>query len=206
MKIRVLFYKAKLRDGHWLDDAINIHTSIFNFPRPRLNLKEWWQKIKEWRRRCYSHVELWVQDEAVPWERRYNVSGKIKMAYYGPCYTSTMRGETKGVVKRSASDVLKHPERWDYIEIEVDKDDYEDMIDFAGVLVRNRAKYSFKTVLSFFLPWRINPINEYICSEFVYALLWYGNIFTVGKPKCPSPRRLSRWLTKKGYEIKPLSA
>lgn len=196
MKIRILFYRAE-RDGHPLDDAINIYTAIFNFPKPRLNLKKWWQEIKNWWRRCYSHVELWVPDEVHGFEL-------INKAI-GYCYTSTMRGDAKGVCKRPASEVLKFPGRWDVCEIEV-RGGYTGMIKVAEDWVINNEGYDFKAIASFFWPWRIHDAKKWICSEFVSYLLSWVLLKQSHWPwnTCPSPRRLSRWLTKRGYKITPL--
>jgi hypothetical protein len=191
MKIRILCYKAKIGDKHWMDDAISLYTGIFN-----------------WGTGPYSHVELWVPKEA-PLCQQFSYTNNIHpltTKYYGHCYTSTMRGDTKGVVKRPASEVLKHPERWDYCEIEVGENAYERMIARADYRVEINEGYDFKAIASFFWYKRIHDMAKWICSEFVWWLLWNLEIFSGTPTLCPSPRRLSRWLTKKGYVIKPLEA
>lgn len=89
MKCRVLFYKSKWGDGHWIDNLISL-----------------------WTRSKYSHVEIWLPNEIGKF--RGNL-GRI----YGTCWTSTMRGEDNGTVMRDASGVIQNPERWDYIELDV---------------------------------------------------------------------------------------
>ena len=198
MKIRVLLYKARIGDKHWLDDAISLWTGLFN-----------------WGTGPYSHVELWVQGKCFPSHCEDEAFLTFQDAeypedYYGTCYTATMRGKTKGVVKNPASKILKNPGRWDYCEIEVDKYEYDQILQCAEFWVDEHEGYDFTAILSFFWFWRMHDKNRWICSEFVYHLLlrgeMWGDFDWCNPPKpCPSPRRLSRWLTKKGYEIKPLS-
>ncbi len=120
-------------------------------------------------------------------------------------YTSTMRGDAKGVVKRPASEVLKKPGRWDVCEIECEQEDYELMITHADLMVKNNAGCDFKVAMSFFWFWRVHDASKYICSEAVNC--WIGWLIRkwIGGDKCPSPRRLSRWLIKKGYKITPIN-
>lgn len=192
-KIRIIFYRAKLGDKHALDDVISLWTGIFN-----------------WGTGPYSHVELWVPDKhgefgGVKPVGKIDLEAAHQTLFKGTCYTSTMRGDSKGVVKRPASEILKNAKRWDYCEIEVSEEmDYADMIDTAETAVRIGFGYDFKAVMSFFWPWRVHDGNKYICSEFVYLLLNDLGVFK-GFGKCPSPRRLSRWLTNKGYKIRSLT-
>lgn len=204
MIIRILFYKAE-RDGHPLDDAINIYTALFNFPRPRWNPKKWWQEIKQWWKGCYSHVELWVPSEHAPGAFGIINSMGEQPEYLGTCYTSTMRPPDKGVVKNPASKILKNPKRWDMCEIEIKDSLYEGGINYLMARIGKKIKYAFKTIASYFLPIRLHEEDADVCGELIYDVLVIWAIFSA-KNKCPSPRRLSRWLTKKGYEIKPLEA
>lgn len=185
MKIRIIFYRAKFGDKKWLDDAISLWTGLFN-----------------WGTGPYSHVELWVPDMNTPMEW-YGMRH-----FQGTCYTSTLRGTAKGVCKRPASEILKNPKRWDYCEIEVDNlSCYNIMISGAEQAVVWNSGYDMKAIASFFLPFRFGSRQKFICSEFVYLMLWYAHIFEdlTKSSLCPSPRRLSRWLTKRGYAIKPLT-
>lgn len=178
MKIRILFYRAE-RDGHPLDDIISLWTGLFN-----------------WGTGPYSHVELWVPDEVHGFEL-------INKAI-GYCYTSTMRGDTKGVVKNPASKILKYPKRWDVCEIEIDEADNTYLVNVANMAVKTNQGYDFKAIMSFFWYKRAHNPLRYICSELVYRLLVCAKVLNCKKNKCPSPRRLSRWLTKRGYKITPL--
>lgn len=186
-KIRVLFYRAIFGDKKWLDDAISLWTGLFNMGTGP-----------------YSHVELQTPEDGYfelrPPSTNY---GLADMEYMGTCYTSTMRGKTKGVVKRPVSEVLKNPRRWDYCEIEVGEKRHKQMIETANLYAKEYHGYDFKAIVSFFWYKRIGSRTEFICSELVYHFLFLLGVFKLGF-KCPSPRRLSRWLTKKGIEIKPL--
>jgi hypothetical protein len=185
-RIRILFYRARIGDKKWLDDAISLWTGIFN-----------------WGTGPYSHVELQVPDENGLFEDYLTECSDA--SYHGDCYTSTMRGDAKGVCKRPASEILKNPKRWDYCEIEIPDSLFEGGINYIMARIGQKIKYAFRTIASFFLPVRIHSKLEDICSELIYDVLVIWHIFKK-KNKCPSPRRLSRWLTKRGYVIKPLVA
>ncbi len=189
--IRILFYKARIGDKHWLDDAISLWTGIFN-----------------WGTGPYAHVEPWESDKngefgGVKAIGKYNPEDAHQTLFKGTCVTATMRPPSKGVVSRPANVVLRNPERWDYCEIEVKDSVYEGGWNYLKARVGKKIKYAFKTIASYFLPFRIHVEDADICSELAYDALVVWQIFTK-KNKCPSPRRLSRWLTKRGYVIKPL--
>ena len=188
-KVRFLFYRAEF-DGHPLDDLISLWTWPWNIGTGP-----------------YSHCELWLPDNSFDSRKDvFNINEFNNANYFGPkgtCYTSTMRGKHNGTVKRPASEVLKHLERLDYIEIGLSEELYR-----AGKLwmeyeVHNNTGYDKKAILSFLFPWRFHNKYKNICSEFAhnYAVI-------VGLFKLPfevvSPRRLSRMLTKAGYKIKRL--
>ena len=114
MKMRILFYRAKFGDKKLLDNLISGWTGLFN-----------WGTIRA------SHVEIWVADETKKsplcehgFCRRGTVfadGSRESHLWLGTCYTSTMRGDDNGTVKRPASGVLTHPERWCYVEVEVEE-------------------------------------------------------------------------------------
>lgn len=192
MKIRVLFYRARIGDKHALDDAISLWTGLFN-----------------WGTGPYSHCELWVPREDGEFghdeTKRLN-NNWVRTSHYpwqGTCYTSTLRGDSKGVVKRPPSEILKNPGRWDYCEIEIRPSLYEGGINYLMARIGKKIKYAFKTIASYFLPIRLHEEDADVCSELIYDVLVIWAIFSA-KNKCPSPRRLSRWLTKRGYKINPL--
>jgi hypothetical protein len=189
MKIRVLFYKADW-DGHLLDDAISSWTWPFNMGTGP-----------------YSHAEIWIPECG---DRFQAPRALVEMdcaedEYWGTCYTSTMRGDVKGVVKRPAAQVLKNPGRWDYIEIEIDEKRYENGINALDGEVFNNPGYDTWCIVSFICcplrRWYKGP--KWICSEICDWVLWIWNILDYYR--CPSPRRLSRWLVDKGYKINHLT-
>lgn len=192
MHIRILFYKAKLGDGYIID-----------------NLISWWTGIWNWGTKGYSHCEIWVPDggrfDAMrfpTYEDDKKGNGSI-FHYIGTCYTSTMRGDNNGVVKRPASEVLKNPGRWDYYEIEVDESFYNDMIDWMEVAVLDNEGYDKRAILKFFNPFaRSSSLDKYICSEFVQHCLVDANVFMW--PELLSPRRLSSRLDKMGHKSQEL--
>lgn len=188
MKIRVLFYKAKW-DGHLLDDGISLWTGIFN-----------------WGTGPYSHAEIWIPNNDGEFHRRFDSDDpRNDFGYYhaGWCYTSTMRDDVNGVVKRPAAQVLKHLDRWDYIEIEVEDGKFDVIKKWMDLEVKNNDGYDVWCIVSFFWYKRVFAGNKFICSEFCAFVLWIRGIFK--KPRCPSPRRLSRWLVDKGYKIQSLA-
>jgi len=180
MKIRIAYYIAA-KDGKWLDDSIAGWTGLFNPGTP-----------------AFSHCEIWMPDQNGNWVQ----TGPCGIA--GDMFTSTMRGDNNGTVLRPASDVLKHPERWHITEIEVDDDLYKIARNWAKIRVACNQGYDNKTIASFFWFTRISGNKEKaICSERCYQFLCECGVFS-DKTKCPSPRRLSRWLSDMGYKPKPL--
>ncbi len=184
MKIRVLFYKAEW-DGHLLDDAISSWTWIFNMGTGP-----------------YSHAEIWMPATNGSFSCSKCGQTPAGDCFHGTCYTSTMRDDINGVVKRPAAQVLRHPSRWSYVEIEVDEQDYKDMVRWMDLVVETNPGYDVWCILSFFWFRRKYHGEKYICSEFCHHALCWTEVF--GKVACPSPRRLSRWLVDKGYKIKSL--
>lgn len=181
-RIRVLFYKSKLGDGHIIDNLISWYTGLFN-----------------WGTKPYSHCEIWVPFETDQGKCRFESVYHI----YGQCYTSTMRGDNNGVVKRPASEVLKNPGRWDYYEVEIKDWDCNRMIGEMDNTVNMNSGYDIATFLKFFNPFkRESTFEQFICSEFVQWALYQSCIFE--EYELLSPRRLSKRLNKMGYRAKSL--
>ena len=186
---RVLFYKSKVGDGKWIDNAISLWTMFFN-----------------WGTKNYSHCEVWLPDENGEFQEPDWDEGKY--SFVGQCFTSTMRDKIDGTVIRPASEVLKHHERWDYCEGEAEDADYENAVAWAYAKVAENEGYGKRTIGRFFMPiWlfkllRLEEENKDICSEvaemFCIIAKW------ICEKLFRSPRRLSRKLIKKGYVIKPL--
>jgi hypothetical protein len=192
MKLRILLYRAG-RDGKWLDNAISGYTHLFN----------WWTEP-------YSHAEVQKPDENRSFIGLRQIDGKpLENGDYGPrfvgtCYTSTTRGDNKGTVKRPASEVLKHVDRWDYCDVEIDDRLYPLVIAYLDDEVANNKGYGFKQILTYFWFRTVHSKDKNICSELVYDALCVGGIFKK-KNLCPSPRKLSTLLRKSGYEIRSLA-
>lgn len=172
-KVRLLLYKSKLGDGHVIDDAIGMWTKIVNVFRP-----------STWLMRSYSHCEIWTLGTYKKFSR---------VVDYGTCWTSTMRGNYDGCVKRPASEVLTHPERWDYVEFDVPNAFYDAGIAWMSYVVEHNTGYSKKLIGRFFFPW-VKDVDRYICSKFCDYALFHFRILHV--LSCPSPLRLGSWFKK----------
>ena len=227
MKIRFLFYRAKFewrnfiktRRIHLVDDAIS-----------------WWTWFGNIGTGPYSHVEIWT-----PAERGMFITHPLKASklnkievytkIHGTCWTSTMRGDNNGTVKRPASEVLKNPKRWDYVEIDIPEDDYSRLIYWMQLEVENNKGYGKRDLLKFFGLGMFADKLRNICSEFthnaaivamlrpfVYLIFTRTNLphdfYTWPIPaqvahlslffEVVSPRRFSRMLVKHGYKIQRL--
>lgn len=107
----------------------------------------------------FSHVEL-----LIPEVHRGKEGQIIAYAWWkGECFSSTTRGGAKGVRFAPASEVLKHPERWEYIEVEVDDERFEVAIEEARRLVGNGYDYGY--IISFLQPFIVQKKEDWACSE-----------------------------------------
>ena len=187
MKIRFLFYRAKFewrnfiktRRIHLVDDAIS-----------------WWTWFGNIGTEPYAHAEVWT-----PISGSCFTNGlKGQKFFTGTCWTSTMRGEAKGTCKRPASEVLTHPERWDYIEFDIAEDLF-----FAGKLwmncqIRDNKGYGFRDIGKFFGLGFMADKYRNICSEFTHNYAVITGILS--QPyKVVSPRRFSRMLPGKMQKL-----
>ena len=189
-KIRVLIYKTpwKLKWKYVLNWIISIRT----FSK-------------------YSHVEgctadgegLFDKQHSIGYDSTHRHLGYCGKDYLGTCYTSTMRGKDNGSVKRDASEVLKHPENWDYIEVDIpDQCDYDRAIEYLVYEVANNKGYSKWDTLKFISPIHFPDNLRNICSEIVNNALWMARVF-VGFGII-SPGAVAKKLTKKGLKIQSL--
>lgn len=211
MKIRVLLYKAR-RDGKWVDNLIAVWTVLINAWRlavcQGLTWREVWEVLTKW----YSHAEVWVADK----EERFNCykkpvrDGLVQNYRPGTCYTSTMgQLRSKGTViqtgtcKRSASRVLKHPERWDYVEIDVNEAEYRAMMQYLNDEVAVNAGYAKRDILKFVGLGLFPDKIRNICSEIVHNALIKADVLR-GKQKVVSPLLLAILLKKHHYVAKKL--
>lgn len=214
-KVRFVFYRAKFdlinvmrgkRKAHLIDDGISLWTGLFNWFTPG-----------------YSHVEVWIPNangefvyevDLLPADRDNLDVLKAGYDYRGTCYTSTMRGKDNGTVSRPASEVFKHPERWEYIEFEVTDESFAEAKTWADERVKNNKGYSMKDIRRFFLPLPVlkffkwdDPTRD-ICSEFGegMAIRLYQISYAIGKYLLwyiliRSPRRLWHDLVKRHHVV-----
>ena len=119
----------------------------------------------------------------------------------GNMYTSTMRGEENGVVKRPIKDVIQNPDRWRVQEIILEDEDYWQMICWMNAELMTNKGYDTWTLLKFFLPFgRKSSNKKFICSEFVQEALVMAGFFS--KRKLWSPRRLWKEIEKQNNKLK----
>lgn len=163
-KVRFVFYRARFdlinvmrgkRKAHLIDDGISLWTGLFN----------WWTPP-------YSHMSVWIpRENGGQFMGLMDLVDHVDDAFFGTCYTSTMRGKDNGTVKRPASEVFKHPERWEYIEFEVTGESFEEAKASADEKVKNNKGYSKPDIRRFFLPlWLFKKLKwddpeREICSE-----------------------------------------
>lgn len=136
----------------------------------------------------FSHMELWIPDE----------NGNF---YNGQCFSSTTRGDWNGVRFAPASEVLKHPERWSYIEGEVENFRCEVAIEEARKLVGKAYDYGY--ILSFLQPFIVQKEKAWACSEICDWFAYLCRIFPK-KHRRISPRRFAYILSRIWGELKQL--
>ncbi len=199
MKIRFLYHKTQGERG--VGKAIVIWTGF---------LALFYAKGKALKYN-FSHEEIWLPDEngdfwehCSCWDKPANctecyIEGKI---FVGQCFSSTTRGKWKGVRFASGAEILsKHPERWEYIECEVDAERLEVAVEEARRLVGK--KYDYLGIFGFLNPFPIQDDKRWYCSEIChrFKVLCCPHI----KPdKRISPRRSAYKLAKAWGEPKPL--
>ncbi len=187
--IRSLYYKAQ---GKPIDVGISVWTGLLavvslDFKRLRYN---------------YSHVELWFPDEGGNFIDDEFVVPKSRY-YLGTCFSSTMRGNAKGVRFAPASEVLRHPENWDYTQDWVPDERYDIM--YQAALGEVGKEYDFAGVFTgFFMlaPYLQNDKKRY-CSDICYWLKFKAGLIKK-RLWIISPRRAAELDVKRGLKIKPL--
>lgn len=155
----------------------------------------------------FSHVSIWIPDENgnfatyMDIHRDFNKpDNQREIKYLGQCFSSTTRGKANGVRFAPASEVLKHPERWSYIKVEVDLERLEIALEEAKKLVGR--KYDFWGIFGFIQPFVIQDEKRWYCSEIIN---WFAVLCGIAwHEKRISPRRLAYVLAKKYGEPKPL--
>ncbi len=113
--------------------------------------------------------------------------------FVGQCFSSTTRGTAKGVRFAPAAEVLKHPSRWSYIEVEVDDEKADDVKIAMNLWVD--CEYDYWGIFGFFVPWNTQADLKWYCSE-ICAYFAYGLDITKKLHKSISPRRLAKVLIK----------
>lgn len=167
----------------------------------------------------FSHEEGWKPDKNGQFERRVlckyhqgnmrdDEDAYHRTEYLGTCFSSTTRGDANGVRFEDASKVVgKHPERWWYVEVEIEDD--EKAISFVKSQVGK--EYDFAGIAGFVQPVNIQDHGKWYCSEIMDTFKWLAlvrNKVTGGRYKLQkrvSPRRAAHILVKMGYTIKRLT-
>lgn len=145
----------------------------------------------------FSHVELWLPDEDGIFIMNNIGAHLVGSQYCGQCFSSTTRGDSKGVRFAPAPEVLKHPDRWVYQEYEVEEEDVEDVMEVYSSMVG--WKYDFAGVFGFFIPFPLQDPEKYYCSELCAQIAYLLKLTKWHKRI--SPRRLAKVL---GGQIKEL--
>ena len=162
MKIRFLFYKAKLGDGHVIDNLISGWTGLLSLFRLNLNLYG------------FSHMEVWIPEpecfNGFEWQNMGD--------YQGLCFSSASRGDRVGVRWAPANEVLKHPKRWSYVECDVDLERLEVAMQESNKLVNK--PYDYAGIWGFVIPFVKNNPDKWYCSE---VCCWFGKLCNIYKKK-----------------------
>ena len=194
--IRAIFYRPKI-DKHWIDNFIAFWGLVWNW--------FFWFKKRLWT----SHSEIWIPNKKWDFEFLPHIFNGV---HAGITFTSTM-GQTggknrtgDGVRKALASEILKHPDRWYYYEIEVSDHAFQHMLRWMETQVANNQGYNKKDILDFFWPKQEQDLQHFICSGFSWAAIWIAlnedcKISPEYKPThLPSPMELSHLVIKLGYK------
>lgn len=210
MKVRSLYHNPKGERGvgklivgwTWLLAAVYSLPKLFRKP-PEGSSR--WKEYKQVLRYNFSHESLWLCDEQGKfWGMfgTYDINSHAVFKYTGQCFSSTTRGDANGVRFASADKIIgKHPERWSYIEFEVDTERLDVAIQEAKRLVGR--KYDYWGLFGFFNPLPVQDKNRWYCSEICN---WFKSLLKISKrSKRISPRRSAYILAQKYGEPKPVS-
>ncbi len=183
VKIRFVFHKGK---DSFVGRSIVLWTWM-------LGLFYNWKVLKY----NYSHVEVWLPETECPHGFEWRYLSKPQ----GQCFSSTTRGTYNGVRFDAAQNVLgKHPERWDYIECEVDAERLEVAVEEAKKLVGGGYDYGY--VISFLQPFIVQKDGDWACSEIIN---WFAVLCRLAKQFLRiSPRKFAYNLAKTWGEPKPI--
>jgi hypothetical protein len=150
----------------------------------------------------YSHAETGLPDEFGNFEYESDHPSDQGVIYYrGQCFSSTTRGEDNGVRFAPASEVLKHPKRWSYIEVEVNEKRLE--LVRKWMVSQQDKLYDYAGIIGFFTPWNTHHARKWYCSEICASAAF--KLFMLDKLyRRISPRRLAKVLAEKYGEPTPL--
>ena len=204
-RIRILFYHAAI-DGKAIDNLIAFWTGLWP---------------SNWGTRQFSHMEIEFCD------RTELPNGEIGFSTIGLdnglCFSSATRGGKTGVRFAPSSEVLKHPERWWYLEKMLPDEIEQKMFNEASKIIG--AKYDYFAILGYCAPQRIlsgflklvgakvaaeaieaklQDSKKWYCSEVVNHVLWKGSL--LDKSYRWSPRATSRLIEKMYWPLKRLSS
>lgn len=200
MKIRFLFHKPEGEFRLWPPRLVGMLIVGWTWVLAAVSFG--WNRLKY----NYSHVELWIPNKDGYFVElchlAKNEKGELLISRLGGCFSSTTRGGAEGVRFAPARKVLKHPERWDYVEFEVDAERLEVAMVEARKLVGK--KYDYAGLFGFFSPFNIHDKNKWYCSE---ICAWFAYLVRVlpKRHKRISPRRLAKALVPAGGVLKPLT-
>lgn len=216
MRLRSVYHtpKSERGIGKWIVAWTWVLAAVYSVPKLFRKPPEGSTRWKEYKRALkynYSHEELWIPDENGEfWSEAIDYLGTSGQRYYkswppqGQCFSSTTRGDAEGVRFAPTSEVVgKHPERWRYIEFEVDDWIWEHIV-LPDLKSKVGNKYDFAAVTTGFItPIMIDPKDKDYCSgiccwaKFLLGILkvWYKRI---------SPRRSAYETAKIHGEPKPV--
>lgn len=197
--IRGLFYKTpKFKWKYWVNWLISIRT-MSKYSHCELQDPREDGKFSELIKKSDAKGEIFT---ACNYTTVTITEPVYELKFYGTCYTSTMRGDDNGTVKRDASLVLDHPENWDYIEIPLTDEQYASLITWMDYAVKHNKGYAMWDIMKFVSPVHFADNLRNICSEFcnngtcaVNILKGWGII---------SPKAWLKKLLKCGYKVKSL--
>ncbi len=182
---RATFFAAKWKDGHKIDNLIDVWTLIANLPRVMWQTKLNFKEIKKFYNMNFAHVEIWTPNECCVHPRPCDW-------WNGTMWTSTMRDEDDGTVHRPVKDVIKDASRWWQWEIKAPSKDMQLALMYGYNEVVNNEGYSKRDISKFFPVVRHLVPNEKIrniCSEFSYRFMTIATFFK--KFKLVSPRLMA---------------
>lgn len=144
----------------------------------------------------YSHEEAWIPDD----DGNFMVGG----IYVGQCISSTTRGTANGFRFAPANKIIgKHPERWEFIEVKVEKKYYWKGIADARKFIGSLYDYGF--IIGFVQPINLQDKNKWVCSEFCDWLKFVWKLIKK-RNKRISPRRSAYSLAKVWGEPRPVKS